>query len=198
MKKNKFLSFIFNNRSSKYGFTLIELLVVIGIIAILIGFAVANFVGARERAMDSKVKAEMRELKNALRLYYNDFQKYPNKCAANFTIDTVTYSSNFIKGCSSDGDTCCGATGAWACSGGGFASGPTGCDTVYMKKLPTSLGRTILYFGNGENFCLKTVTTLNNPSDPDVAANQLRCSASCTAAGSSCTALSKAYCECED
>ena len=54
------------------GFSLIELLVVIAITAALIAVALPNFVGARERARDVKRKAEMAELRNALRLYYND------------------------------------------------------------------------------------------------------------------------------
>lgn len=61
----------------KTGFTLIELLVVIGIIAMLVAIAVPNYLMARQRAADSKIKSDMSEFKDALRLYYNDFQSYP-------------------------------------------------------------------------------------------------------------------------
>lgn len=59
------------------GFTLIELLVVISIIGILAGLLLLNFVGVRGRAGDTKIKNDLRQMKNALRLYYNDNQFYP-------------------------------------------------------------------------------------------------------------------------
>ena len=74
-------SLITNNntdtRNTKKGFTLIELLVVISIIGILAGLLLLNFVGVRGRAGDTKIKNDLRQLKNALRLYYNDNQMYP-------------------------------------------------------------------------------------------------------------------------
>ena len=56
------------------GFTLIELLIVITIIGTLAGLLFTNFSGARERARDSKRKSDVTQMKNALRLYYNDYQ----------------------------------------------------------------------------------------------------------------------------
>src|SRR3989344_4982995 len=81
------------------GFTLIELLVVIAIIATIIAFAVPNFLGARQRAGDSKKKSEAQQLKNALRLNYNDYNKYPN--------DSGGPLYNIIKGCAASGTTAC-------------------------------------------------------------------------------------------
>ncbi|MBD3279561.1 MAG: prepilin-type N-terminal cleavage/methylation domain-containing protein [Candidatus Pacebacteria bacterium] len=60
------------------GFTLIELLVVIFIIGILAALLLANFVGVRERTTDAKIKNDLRALKTALRLYYNDYNGYPD------------------------------------------------------------------------------------------------------------------------
>lgn len=59
------------------GFTLIELLVVIAIIGILAALVVANFNAARERARDAQRKSDLSQVKNALRLYYNDNNEYP-------------------------------------------------------------------------------------------------------------------------
>lgn len=64
--------------SKSNGFTLIELLVVISIIAVLVGFLLTNMVGVRGRAADTRAKSDLRQLKSALRLYYNDFQHYPD------------------------------------------------------------------------------------------------------------------------
>lgn len=59
------------------GFTLIELLVSISIIGVLAAILVPNFLGAREKAQDSKNIQNLVSLKDALRLYYNDNQTYP-------------------------------------------------------------------------------------------------------------------------
>ncbi len=63
--------------TSSRGFTLIELLVVIGIIGTLTSLLLANFIGIRQRAADATRKEDLRQLKAALRLYYNDNQVYP-------------------------------------------------------------------------------------------------------------------------
>jgi prepilin-type N-terminal cleavage/methylation domain-containing protein len=58
------------------GFTLVELLVTIAIIATLSAILLPNFMGARQKAEDSKKIQDMVAIKNALRLYYNDHQSY--------------------------------------------------------------------------------------------------------------------------
>src|SRR3990167_2876055 len=92
----------------KKGFSLIELLVVISIIAVISAVGMTNFLGARERARDARRKQELVQLRNALRLYYNDYRGYP-----------ATDSDTYIMGCGVDGDTTCPG----ACSGGQFAAG---------------------------------------------------------------------------
>lgn len=64
---------------NKSGFSLIELLVVISIMGVLAAVLMMNIVGARERAKDSKKMQDLNSLKNALRMYYNDNQFYPDK-----------------------------------------------------------------------------------------------------------------------
>jgi prepilin-type N-terminal cleavage/methylation domain-containing protein len=75
------------------GFSLIELLVVITIIGILTALFITNMVGVRERARDARVKADLNELKTALRLYYNDAQEYPDTGSVNVPAPGTTFSS---------------------------------------------------------------------------------------------------------
>lgn len=58
------------------GFTLIELLVAIFIIGVLTALLLSNILGVRQRADDTQRKSDLRQLKTAMRLYYNDNQSY--------------------------------------------------------------------------------------------------------------------------
>lgn len=151
----------------KKGFTLIELLVVIAVIATIIAFAVPNFLGARQRAGDAKKKSEAQQLARALRLYYNDYQKYPD--------DSGGPVYNKIKGCGAAGTTACPCSATID-----FASGAS-CDTVYMKKFPSDFGSSMYYYRQGTNtddFCLKV--PLDNASDGEIAKSQAKCATPCT------------------
>ncbi|OGG35657.1 hypothetical protein A2363_04480 [Candidatus Gottesmanbacteria bacterium RIFOXYB1_FULL_47_11] len=164
----------------KKGFTLIELLVVIGIIGLLVAIAVPNFLAARQRASDSKKKSEVQQLKNALRMYYNDFNTYP----ARFTY--FPGKVNYIQGCKTGGVEQC------PCSTSvDFATGAA-CDNIYMKKFPSDLGTSMYYFltTGGDDFCL--TIALSNASDPDLAKSQSRCASAC---GANCGTK---YCVCAD
>jgi len=174
----------------KRAFTLIELLVVISIIAVILGLSTANFLGARGRARDAKRKSEAMELKNALRLYYNDYQTYP----------TANTTAPYIEGCGVTHVALCPSAG---CASAEFSAGGTdGCTaannaTVYMKRLPhdpTGANYDYTYYqaAGGDDFCL--VTTLENGADSEIAVSQTRCSASC---GANCNSGSK-YCTCAD
>jgi len=66
-----------NKTKENKAFTLIELLVAMFIIALLTGLLLPNFMGARERARDASRKQDLNAMKNALRVYYNDYQVYP-------------------------------------------------------------------------------------------------------------------------
>ena len=171
-------------KSYTQGFTLIELLVVIFIIAILTGLAMTNFLGARERARDSKKKAELNIAlyhDKALRLYYNDYGKYPTGSPP---------MNNKINGCGVDGLQAC----PWNSCKAEFSAGGDGCSTatVYMKSLPKT-STTLFYFqiNGGEDYRL--YTDLENAADSDLATSQQRCPSS---GGASCT--NKAYCVCAD
>ncbi len=79
MKKNIKTKLITNNLqpTTKLGFTLIELLIVIAIIGLLSTLLLANMQGARARARDAQRKNDLKQVKTALRMYYNDNQSYP-------------------------------------------------------------------------------------------------------------------------
>jgi general secretion pathway protein G len=156
------------------GFTLLELLVVIAIIAVIVAFAVANFVGARQRARDVRKKMELQELKSALRLYYNDYNNYPGP--------SLSSSTNTFNGCG-------GATPPVAACTGEFSAGTT----VYMKLLPQTTDYTWSYqqMASGDDFCLWT--TLDVTSDTEIAKSQARCNTVCGA-----TVPAGSYVECAD
>jgi type II secretion system protein G len=79
----------------KLGFTLIELLVAISIIAILTAILLPNFMGTREKAKDAQKIQDLHALKNALRMYYNDNQNYP-EYDGSFTEDSQNGCTNCL------------------------------------------------------------------------------------------------------
>jgi len=141
------------------GFSLVELLVVISIIGTLAGLLITNLVGVRGRAADSKIKNDMRSLKTALRLYYNDYQQYPAASSGN------------IMGCGTDGDLVC-------TEGGVFSAGAG--PTMYMQELPESFSYTVS--SDFESFILST--TLSNASDADIESSATSCGQTYTASSS--------------
>jgi len=142
------------------GFTLIELLVVISIIGTLVGLIVNNMASARARARDSSKKSGLTQLKTALRLYYNDYQQYPE--GNGFS----------INGCG-DGDD--------PCTPGGTFSAGLPDPTIYMRQLPPSVNyQSGLVAGlTNDEFIAKAI--LENASDPDILPSQEACPcASCS------------------
>jgi len=64
-----------------FGFTLIELLVVIAIMGLLLTAAITAMDSARQRARDTKRKADLKQIYTALNLYLNESVsggRYPN------------------------------------------------------------------------------------------------------------------------
>ncbi len=69
------------------GFTLIELLITVFVIGILVAFLLPNLAGMRSRARDVAKKQDAAQIKLALRMYYNDFQSYPNSIPVGSSFD---------------------------------------------------------------------------------------------------------------
>ncbi|MDD5318576.1 MAG: prepilin-type N-terminal cleavage/methylation domain-containing protein [Candidatus Pacebacteria bacterium] len=65
----------------KSGFTLIELLVVIAIIALLSAVVLVALTSARQRGRDAQRISDIRQLRNALQLYYTTNKTFPTSLA---------------------------------------------------------------------------------------------------------------------
>lgn len=80
---------------SDKAFTLIELLVVIAILGVLATVGLASFRTAQMRGRDTQRKSDLKQLSNAVELYYQDYKRYPLASAlvagAEFTDGKTTY-----------------------------------------------------------------------------------------------------------
>lgn len=79
------------------GFTLLELLIVIVIIGILAAIVVPGLTSGPKRARDTQRKADLRAIKNALEVYYNDNNAYISQTTTNTTANTSLYSTAMLS-----------------------------------------------------------------------------------------------------
>jgi len=148
----------YKTQNTKFGFTLIELLVVISILGILAGLVISNVQGVRERARDSQRKNDLGQIKDALRIYKNDYGIYP------------AASSGQIVGCGT-------VATPTACSWGSeFTRG----STTYMKELPQDPSSTpttplVYTYENPDPDSFTLYALLENESDSDIGKSQARC-----------------------
>lgn len=141
MKKNKL-------KLKKCGFTLVELLIVISIIAILVAITSSSFLNSQKRSRDSLRKTELKELSDALNMYYADNGVFPSATGTGST-----------------------AINSLISSGGEFADNSNSNNKiVYMKKVPTeSTGgvEQILYELSSTFKSFRLYTNLENEKDSD-------------------------------
>ena len=64
------------NKKYKNGFTLIELLVVISIIGVLFSIVLLSFSSAKKDARNARRETDIRQIKTAMELYYDDNKGY--------------------------------------------------------------------------------------------------------------------------
>jgi type II secretion system protein G len=65
------------NKYYNKGFTLVELLVVIAIVGVLASVVLSSLNSARAKSRDAKRLMDLRQLQNALEMYYTDNGSYP-------------------------------------------------------------------------------------------------------------------------
>jgi type II secretion system protein G len=107
------------------GFTLIEILIVISILGIISTVALGNFRNSQLKGRDLRRKEDLRHLKAAVELYYNDYGRYPSADGG-----------GRILGCPTSSSAPC----EWGV--GTFTDGKT----LYEQKVPADPSRTLTYF----------------------------------------------------
>ncbi|MFA6474913.1 MAG: prepilin-type N-terminal cleavage/methylation domain-containing protein [Patescibacteria group bacterium] len=68
---------ISRTQTNEQGFTLIELLIVIAIIGLLATLAIVSLTTAQRKARDTKRLADVKQLQNAVELFYSESSAYP-------------------------------------------------------------------------------------------------------------------------
>lgn len=81
----------YHKPSTNKGFTLIELLVVIAIIGILVAIVTSSFLTAQKQTRDSRRKADLEQIRQALETHRSELGIYPANLA---DLETANYISN--------------------------------------------------------------------------------------------------------
>lgn len=73
------------------GFTIVELLIVIVVIAILATISVVAYTGIQNRASDTAVKSDLRNLANLVQAYHAEFGVYPTGGGNDGTLTGIAF-----------------------------------------------------------------------------------------------------------
>ena len=160
----------------EFGFTLIELLVVVAIIGILASVVLASLNSARSKARDARRHSDIKQIQNALALYYSTNGAYPDTTWWNSNNSTSwdafqTLLSPYISELPHDpAETATGNPYSPGVYAYGFYSTNSGCPgqwymIVYELETAKGLdpgvtdcnGETYRYGGSGANTTIKTV-----------------------------------------
>jgi type II secretion system protein G len=137
-------------KSAVNGFTLIEIIVVMLIIGILAAIGIGSFTSSQIKSRDARRKSDLKQITNALEVYYNDFGSYPVSL------------NGAIMGCGEGGVLQCtwGDPFAWTPVGGAEA-------VVYMIKIPEDTSNQNYYYESGGT-SYQIYARLENQQDRDV------------------------------
>ncbi len=135
------------NKNNRSGFTLIEMLIVVAIIGILAGAVLVGLGPVQRQGRDSRRIADLRQVQNALELYYNKCGYYPGAAQA---------------------ASPCGAfsqINSWA----SLSAAVTG-STLGVNKVPNdpSSGRNYFYGTNGTGSSYAIGATLEDVNNPNL------------------------------
>ncbi|KKT33857.1 MAG: General secretion pathway protein G [Candidatus Woesebacteria bacterium GW2011_GWB1_44_11b] len=136
----------------KKGFTLVELLVVMAILGVLVTLVASGFRTAQLRGRDAQRKSDIKQLANALELFYSDYNLYPDE------------SSGKVSGCPYTP-----GVGGAVCSWGQGEF--TDSKTVYFKAMPKDPNSSLSYYyrvvPGSSNQKFQIFAHLENPQDPE-------------------------------
>ncbi len=120
-------------KSKGQGFTLIELLVVIAIIGMLAAVVLVSLNSARAKSRDARRMADVKQIRTALELFYNDNNSYPTsslgQLVAGSYMGTVPVPIAGVSPCNGTAYTYSGTSTAFTVNfclegvTGGFAAG---------------------------------------------------------------------------